>query len=152
MISEAMRFGCVDARYHVSIERCAFLLGLSLHELLELEHQCSEFLQKKLTEIEHKDSKNSNTGKMVLGGVVGGTILLITGIIAAPLLIPVFLGGTAILAAALPASLGVSSAILIGGNMIALLMAPGLPLGKYFIFINQLINEDISKNNLQKII
>lgn len=135
MIAEAMRFGCVDSRYHVAIQECAYQLGLNYHELLELEGNCADFLQKKLTEIEHNDEafgkSRHRKKKLIVGGVIGGGVLLVTGLIATPLFIPVFLSGTAFVAGILPASLGLSSAILMGGSLLAVAMAPTLPLGLY---------------------
>lgn len=136
MISEAMKFGSVDSRYHISIQECAYEIGLDLKDLLELEEKCADFLQKKLSEMREGDehakkiSRKGRKGKMILGGAIGGGVLLIAGIIATPLLIPIVLSGTAVLAATLPASLGLSSAVLMSGGLIAMLMSPGLPLGK----------------------
>ena len=124
----------MDSRYHITVQECAYRMGLEFKDLLELEGKCADFLQNKLTEIEDGNEKakklttKGRKGKMILGGALGGSAMLIVGILATPLIIPVILSGTAILASTLPASLGIPSAVLMSGSLLAMVMAPSLPL------------------------
>ena len=130
MLNESFKAGAVDANVHVSLQTIAYELGVSLKELIDVEHKTAEFLHTKLTEMEEEKKKTtsgSRKAKILFGGVVGGGLLLVTGIIATPLLLPVFLGSAVALAAVVPA--GVSTAILMGAGLAALVGGPGLPLG-----------------------
>lgn len=107
----SFKTGSIDSRVHVSLQQCALHMRLPLKKLLLVEGESAGFLQKKLMELQDKNrtsatkSKNRNV-KIAAGAVIGGGILLGAGLIATPLLIPVFLGGVTLAAGLLPVGIG----------------------------------------------
>ena len=98
----------MDSRTHVSVQQCANLLGISLHELAVAEGECAVVLQRQLVEMERITNNNESKNRWIkvgIGAAIGGGVMFVAGLLALPLLIPLItigVGLTATTVALLP--------------------------------------------------
>ena len=109
----------------MSVQQCASVFGISLKELEKAEGECASCLQRQLIEMEHiatDTSSKSRWKKIGVGAAVGGGLMLVAGLIALPLLLPVIALGatvTASVAAFVPlVGAGLSTGVVMAGSII----------------------------------
>eukprot|EP00761_Pharyngomonas_kirbyi_P002824 gb/GECH01002828.1/.p1 GENE.gb/GECH01002828.1/~~gb/GECH01002828.1/.p1 ORF type:complete len:558 (+),score=137.25 gb/GECH01002828.1/:1-1674(+) len=123
----SLKHGTYDSRIRVLIHKLSIMLGIEVDRVAAAEDGLAMELQKALEKIELENRNTSSKGrwwKIGLGAVVGGTALILTGGLAAPIVLPA-LGGLAVAVSGAASVVGLGSAAAAGG---ALLMAGGVPM------------------------